>query len=130
MSEARSGIAAVRQSTAMSLIRRAGTYGVTVAELRRALRLHHGQASSVLSTLHKEGRIQRLTERRDRCQVYVSPAYVMGRETVPHGRNRKTDMDALYEAFKGAALIYSPDMENDATILVVFEKWLRERQTQ
>jgi hypothetical protein len=64
--------------------------GVTVAKMRENTGLHHGQASSALSVLHKEGRIARLTERRDRCAVYVLPEYVNGRETAAPGRQART----------------------------------------
>lgn len=63
-------------------------HGVTVKELREDLGWHHGQASSVLSCLHKDGKIARLTERRDRCLVYVLPEYVNGRETGSPGRTK------------------------------------------
>jgi hypothetical protein len=63
--------------------------GLTVADIREWTGWHHGQASSALSVLHKEGKIARLTERRDRCAVYVLPEYVDGRETAPHGRQKR-----------------------------------------
>lgn len=47
---------------------------------------HHGQASGVLSGLHKAGRIARLTETRRRCKVYVLPEYVNGRPTEAQGK--------------------------------------------
>ena len=62
---------------------------MTVAELRTVTGWHHGQASGVLSCLHKEEKIARLTESRDRCKCYVHPMYVNGRETEPHGRVKK-----------------------------------------
>lgn len=65
-----------------------GNYGLTVKDLRTATGWHHGQASSALSVLHKEGEIARLTERRDRCAVYVLKMYVGQRETSEPGRNR------------------------------------------
>lgn len=65
-----------------------GTYGVTVAEVRERLDMHHGQASSALSLLHQEGRLRRLEERRERCSVYVVPGSVHDRPTVPYGRRK------------------------------------------
>lgn len=63
-------------------------YGLTVKEVREITGWHHGQASSALSVLHKEGKIARLKTRRDRCAVYVLPDHVSGRETAPHGREK------------------------------------------
>lgn len=61
-------------------------HGITVKELRNFTGWHHGQASSTLSTLHKEGLLARTSERRDRCKVYVAPEYLNGRVGEPHGR--------------------------------------------
>lgn len=55
--------------------------------------LHHGQASSVLSVLHKEGRLARLTEKRERCAVYVLPEYVGDRAAAPYRPNKKNRTD-------------------------------------
>lgn len=65
--------------------------GVTWKELADIMGWHHGQASGVLSTLHKAGRISRLTERRDRCFVYVLPEHVNGRDTQEQGRPKQPD---------------------------------------
>jgi DNA-binding MarR family transcriptional regulator len=62
--------------------------GLTVKDLREITRWHHGQASSALSVLHKEGKIARLKARRDRCAIYVLPEQVNGREVAPHGREK------------------------------------------
>jgi hypothetical protein len=86
--EANDGTATARQRF---VLRRAGLlpeYGVTVKELREATGWHHGKASSVLSTLHLDGRLARLRLARDRCKVYVLPEHVNGRETEEHGRNK------------------------------------------
>lgn len=64
--------------------------GLTWKELARITGWHHGQASGALSVLHKEGLIARLTERRDRCFVYVLPEHVGDRETQDQGRKVKT----------------------------------------
>lgn len=66
--------------------RRAGCNGVTVAELRDIMHLHHGSASSVLSTLHDQGRLTMLDERRNRCHVYVVPEHAGGRPEAPRRR--------------------------------------------
>jgi hypothetical protein len=64
--------------------------GITVKELRIATNWHHGIASSVLTCLHKDGRIARLVEKRDRCHVYVLPEHVNGRETQQVGSNKRS----------------------------------------
>ena len=63
--------------------------GQTWAELGDKLGAHHGTASGVLSVLHKAGRIDRLTERRDRCKVYVLPEFTAGREIEVQGRKHE-----------------------------------------
>lgn len=50
--------------------------GMTWHDLAKATGWHHGQASSALTTLHKRGRIKRLSLTRDRCSVYVAPQHV------------------------------------------------------
>lgn len=66
----------------------AQSYGMTWKDLAHALTLHHGQSSGILSRLHAHGELERLTERRERCAVYVLPEYVNGRETAPVGRTQ------------------------------------------
>jgi len=63
--------------------------GGTWKEIADASGYHHGTVSGALSVLHKEGRIARLTERRDRCRVYVHPEYVNGRDTDQQGRKHE-----------------------------------------
>lgn len=65
--------------------------GMTVAELRTITQWHHGAASSALSNLHRQGRLARLVQQRDGCGVYVTPANVWGRDTVPHRSWPKVD---------------------------------------
>lgn len=60
----------------------AGVDGVTNLDVQAALGWHHGQAGGALSRLHAQGRLVRLTERRDRHAVYVVEAYVSGRTRV------------------------------------------------
>lgn len=69
----------------LSLIKR-GPEGMTWRELADLTGWHHGTASGALSVLHKEGRIARLSIKRQRCKVYVLPEDVHGRVTEPHGR--------------------------------------------
>ncbi len=66
-------------------------FGQTWQEIAERLDLHHGQASGVLSSLHRLGTIERLDEKRNRCSVYVLPAYVKERETIPYGQKSSTD---------------------------------------
>lgn len=65
------------------------TNGGTWKEIADASGWHHGTVSGALSVLHKEGKIARLTERRNRCRVYVHPAYVNERDTDSQGRKPK-----------------------------------------
>ena len=63
--------------------------GMTWKELAEITGWHHGTVSGALSVLHKTGRIARLTEKRGRCRVYVTPEYVAGRETDEQGRKHE-----------------------------------------
>lgn len=63
--------------------------GVTWRELADRMGWHHGTASGVLSVLHKEGLLSRLTEKRDKCKVYVFPTFVAERETEQQGRKHE-----------------------------------------
>lgn len=69
------------------LMSRAGR-GATWAEVSEYFGWHHGVSSGLLSNLHKAGLLARLTERRNRCAVYVLPEHVDGRETRRYGRTR------------------------------------------
>lgn len=92
--EDRQGITAKRQRETLAFVAACGRDGVTVADLRDITGWHHGQASSALSVLHKTGQLVRLTERRDRCQVYVHPDFSEGRDEAPYrpnGRNRSDE---------------------------------------
>lgn len=79
------GTTSRRQEQALASLSNRYGMGVTWRELGQMRNWHHGQASGVLSVLHKSGRIARLTERRDKCAVYVLPDYVGDRITAPHG---------------------------------------------
>lgn len=56
-----------------------GSFGITWKELSLETGWHHGTASGVLSVLDKAGKIVRLTDRRNRCAIYVLPENVFGR---------------------------------------------------
>lgn len=94
VTEAQNGAARRRQAEVLGYAAVMGRTGVTVADLRDITDLHHGQVSSTLSVLHKEGRLARLTEKRDRCQVYVLPEHVDGREEAPR-RARTSEADQI-----------------------------------
>jgi hypothetical protein len=93
--EAADGTSRDRQDKTLRLVSRSARHGLTVAELREATGWHHGQASSVLSTLHKEGFIARLQEKRERCHIYMLPVYVSG-PTDDHGRTRRLTYEEGY----------------------------------
>ena len=84
-----SGQTRERQHKVLALLAEVEDRGLTWAELGDKLGAHHGTASGVLSVLHKAGRIDRLTERRDRCKVYVLPEFTAGREIEVHGRKHE-----------------------------------------
>lgn len=70
-------------------LREAGHVGLTWRELSHELGMHHGQASSALSNLHRTGGAVRLAETRNRCGVYVTPGNASGRPVVAHRSNRR-----------------------------------------
>lgn len=71
--------------------------GMTAREVSSALGLHHGSASSALSTLHKEGRVSRLKEKRNGYTLYVTVGFEQGRETKPY-QKQKGDSSGHIEA--------------------------------
>ena len=76
------GTTAHVQDAVMALAAASGVPGLTIRELRQAMPdHHHGTLSGALSVLHKVGNLHRLTERRDRCAVYVHPLHLNGRAT-------------------------------------------------
>lgn len=75
------------QNRILDSLRRKGTYGATWKELDVALGInHHGKTTGALSVLHKAGRIARLSDKRNRCKIYVMPYNVAGRDTEKQGR--------------------------------------------
>lgn len=81
------GTTSKRQQDVLNELARLSYHGATWSELGVRLTLHHGAISGVLSTLHKQGYISRLTERRSRSQVYILSQYVNGRETEAYKPN-------------------------------------------
>lgn len=86
-----------RQNRTLTLLGMAAEFGMTWRELADATGWHHGTASGVLSVLHKEQRIERLSEKRDRCKVYVLPVYVGERGSESHGRKPHVCPNCGYE---------------------------------
>ena len=84
-----SGDTRKRQAAVLKILGALGTIGATWKEMAIFTEWHHGTVSGALSVLHKEGRISRLLETRDRCRVYVLNEYVSGRETDSQGRKPK-----------------------------------------
>lgn len=80
-SEDGDGTTTARQSETLRRLRDAGPDGMTWHDLADALGWHHGQASGVLSVLHRSGLIARLAASRNRCKIYVLPMFVDGRPT-------------------------------------------------
>ena len=83
------GKTARNQQDTLKLLSNAGESGLTWKELSERTGWHHGTSSGVLSVLHKDERIYRLTESRNRCRVYVYPDYLNGREHDMQGRKPK-----------------------------------------
>lgn len=87
----RSGETLRDQRATLTMLGEAGAIGLTIRELGQRLSrperpVHHGMASSVLSVLHKDGKIARLaTVRRGRQSVYVDNEHVNGRAVAKHG---------------------------------------------
>jgi hypothetical protein len=100
--EDRSGATTRRQSKTLAAVFATGADGMTWRELAALLDIHHGQASGVLSVLHKTGRIDRLTVRRNRCKVYVHPTWTGGRPTEPHGGTRTSNAEAWDQGYAAA----------------------------
>lgn len=75
-------------------VRARGTDGMTVVDVREHFRVHHGAASSALSIAHRDGYLNRLADKRDRCRIYVLPSDTAGRVTQPYGRNPATPTTA------------------------------------
>ena len=108
------GTTSERQQTVLLWLNLRRSAGATWKELAEAKGWHHGQASGVLSGLHKERRIARLAEeRRHRCAVYVLPQWVADRPTVEQGRERRASL--LLDQVADVLTEHQPyvDMNND-----------------
>ena len=85
------GTTSLRQRIALKRVWDQEFRGLTWKELGEIENIHAGQSSGVLSVLHKEGLVVRLKERRNRCSIYVAPAYVKEREVSPRNFNSSKD---------------------------------------
>ena len=74
------GTTAHNQKTALHWLAENGYHGMTWKDLSDRTGMHHGTSSGVLSVLHKAGIIMRLTDKRNRCAIYVLPENVNGRK--------------------------------------------------
>jgi len=74
------GTTSAQQSKTIDDLNYAKADGLTWKELADINGWHHGQASGVLSTLHKANLVCRLIQRRNRCAIYVLWAYQDGRD--------------------------------------------------
>ena len=86
--EDETGITSRRQTMALDALRESGTEGLTYKDLCLRFGWHHGQASGVLSVLHKEHQIARLATSRNRCRIYVASGFVNGRKVEAHKSNQ------------------------------------------
>ena len=108
------GTTAFRQKAALELISRGASDGMTVMEFEEKLGIHHGQASSALSHLHRAGYVRRLKHRRKGQEIYVLPDYINGREESPYrprgGRKhpRFTEDEEVAKAMSAAGFTNIP----------------------
>lgn len=81
-----------RQQQTIVALANSGATGLTWRELADRMGWHHGQASGVLSVLHKAGRAARLREVRNRCKVYVLPTFIDNRRSEPYARTATREL--------------------------------------
>lgn len=80
--EAHDGTAADRQARILALLEQAGPIGMTADELTaRGVAPHRSAVSAHTSSMHKDGRIECLAQRRSGSGIYVMPEHVNGRAT-------------------------------------------------
>jgi len=105
------------EDAVLQWIRATGVVGCIWREFAEGLSMHHGQASGMLSNLHRRGKIARLTTRRDRCKVYVHPDFVNGRPTDDDRPIRL--VDELYDCLRDIP---------DEVLALMPDEWLDERE--
>jgi hypothetical protein len=89
-----------RETVAIDLLKMNKNHGATWRDLALYANLHHGQASGVLSILHKQEKIARLSDRRDKCAIYVLPEFINDRETSEHRNTRASENIAIILAVR------------------------------
>ncbi len=125
--EATDGTASARQRYALDEITASRGEGMTWKDLADVTGWHHGQASGVLSVLHKTGALARLAVRRDKCLIYVHPLYVNDRPLSPQRSNggfvlSQAEVDALHAAHERLGRL-SP--ETSAAVVCLYARDLR-----
>lgn len=108
--EAASGAATDRQALILDGLGFAGGDGLTWREVATLTGLHHGQVTGSLSNMHKAGHVARLTDKRDRCSIYVLPEHVEGRATTVQGRTPSAPMALSYPYRNGPVNVLGPDV--------------------
>lgn len=128
VSERDNGTVALRQNYLLDMLHKRGPRGLTVEEVRSATMWHHGQASAILSNLHKAEKIMRLDEKRGRCHVYVLPQFSQGRPAKPQGRPKPPTppvvRDAFYAGFEAGVGFHTFDATEQHNEFIA---WIIER---
>lgn len=78
------GMTLSRQQRTLEAVHTAGANGLVSVEVEELLGVGHGQASSALSHLHRAGHVVRITDRRKKQEIYVTPENVNGRTESPY----------------------------------------------
>lgn len=73
-----------QQSVVLALAYDAGAYGITGHDVQAATGWGDSPKSRAMSNLLRDGKLVRLTEKRDRGSVHVLPEHVGGREVEPY----------------------------------------------
>lgn len=73
--EVEDGTLSKRQQAVLQLLNNAGKNGSIWKGVGQQLNLHHGQASGVLSNLHKAGEVFMLRKKVQRCHPYVAKQF-------------------------------------------------------
>lgn len=76
-----------RMRSVLEHLEEIGPVGSTCREIENFFDIHHGAASGALTRLHRAGLAVRLTETRDKQQVYVALMHAGDRETSPYRPN-------------------------------------------
>lgn len=117
------GTTSRRQTQTLKMLGEAPIWGLTWRELAAAFNWHHGQASAVLSTLHKHGHIVPLRQTRNNCHPYIlatdahrhDPANVIWEPAKTYATRRKEALEAVAAAARTLTRIGG---QNAATGLV------------